>query len=265
MRSVRRECETRVNRYEDRIAEIQSDMQREIDKQAHLLKKITKERDEARSELVESQQSVRSLFNEQKRLEKSEDRMKDEINRSNKAMDKMRDEAVRLRSRVNELQHEKNDMKKQHDSHLADEEEAAAERVTVLMDLRSLLDRRNQQLNDLERSRDAIEEDRAHIQLHSTEVQVTTVSLRRELEEARATALAARTSEEAARLQITRMMDGQLVQGQTIEALRRQVESSNTSAQQARSYVPIKNNSHVCLRLTLPVPVELEVPLVALL
>ncbi len=66
-----------------------------------------------------------------------------EINRSNKAVDKMRDEMVRLRSKVSELQHEKNDMKKQHDSHLADEEEAAAERVTVLMELRSLLERRN--------------------------------------------------------------------------------------------------------------------------
>ena len=76
----------------------------------------------------------------------------------------------------------------------------AAERVTVLMYLRSLLERRNQQLNEMERSRDAIEEDRARIQLHSTEVQVTIVSLRRELEEARANALTARTSEEAARL-----------------------------------------------------------------
>ena len=135
------------------------------------------------------------------------DRMKDEINRSNKAVDKMREETIRLRSKVNELQHEKSDLKKQHESHLADEEEEAAERVTVLMDLRSLLERRNQQLNDLERSRDAIEEDRARIQLHSTEVQVTIVSLRRELEEARANALTARTSEDAARLQIARMMD----------------------------------------------------------
>jgi hypothetical protein len=47
----------------------------------------------------------------------------------------MRDEVVRLRSKVNELQHEKSDLKKQHQSHLADEEEAAAELVTVLMDL----------------------------------------------------------------------------------------------------------------------------------
>ncbi len=133
------------------------------------------------------------------------------------------------------MQHEKSDLIKQHESHLADEEEAAAERVTVLMDLRSLLDRRNQQLNDLERSRDAIEEDRARIQLHSTEVQVTIVSLRRELEEARATALTARTSEEAARLQIARMMDEQLTKSQTIEGLRRQVESSNTLAQQAQA------------------------------
>jgi hypothetical protein len=73
-RSVRRECQTRVSRYEDRIAELQSDMQKAIDKQAHLLKKVTKERDDASSELNESQQSARSLFNEQKRLEKSEDR-----------------------------------------------------------------------------------------------------------------------------------------------------------------------------------------------
>ncbi len=31
----------------------------------------------------------RRLFNEQKRLEKSEDRLRDEVSRSNKAMDKM--------------------------------------------------------------------------------------------------------------------------------------------------------------------------------
>ncbi len=47
MRSVRRECETRINRYEDRIAELRSDMQKEFDKQAYLLKKVTKERDDA--------------------------------------------------------------------------------------------------------------------------------------------------------------------------------------------------------------------------
>ena len=98
-------------------------------------------------------------------------------------------------------------MKKQHESHMADEEAEALERVTVLADLRSLLERRNQQLNEMERSRDAIEEDRACIQLHSNEVTVTIVSLRRELDEARAGALTARASEEAARLQITRKMD----------------------------------------------------------
>ena len=80
-----------------------------------------------------------------------------------------------------------------------------------------------------------IEDDRIRIQLYSTEVQVTIVSLRRELDEARAGALAARASEEAARLQITRMMDEQLAQNQTIDTLRRQVESSNTSALQAQA------------------------------
>jgi chromosome segregation ATPase len=217
------------------MAQLQSDLQKDIDKQVYLLKKVTKERDDARIESNESQQSARGMFNEQKRLESQMDRMKDEVGRSNKAVDKIRDEVVRLRSKVNELQHEKSDLRKQHESHIADEESAARERDTVLADLRSLLDRRNQQLNDMERSRDTIEEDRARIQLHSNEVTVTIVSLRRELDEARAGALTARASEEATRLQITRMMDEQLAQNQTIDPLRRQVESSNTSAQQAQA------------------------------
>ena len=56
MRSVRRECETRVSNYEDRMVQLQS-----IDKQVHLLKKVTRERDEARREANESQQSAKNL------------------------------------------------------------------------------------------------------------------------------------------------------------------------------------------------------------
>jgi hypothetical protein len=50
MRSVRRECETRVNNYEESMAQLQSDMQKDIDKQVYQLKKVTKERADARSE-----------------------------------------------------------------------------------------------------------------------------------------------------------------------------------------------------------------------
>jgi len=53
MRSVRRECETRVKNYEDRMIQLQSDMQKDIDKQVYLLKKVTKECDDARSECQE--------------------------------------------------------------------------------------------------------------------------------------------------------------------------------------------------------------------
>ena len=48
-------------------------------------------------------------------------------------------------------------------------------------------------------------------------------------------ALTTRASEEAARLQISRMMDEQLAQNQTIDSLRRQVESSNNALQQAQA------------------------------
>jgi chromosome segregation ATPase len=47
MRSVRRECEKRVNQYQDRMVQLQSDMQREIDQQNALLQKVTKERDDS--------------------------------------------------------------------------------------------------------------------------------------------------------------------------------------------------------------------------
>jgi phage shock protein A len=110
MCSVRRECKTRVNNYEDRMIQLESD----IDKQVYLLKKVTKVRDDARNESNESQQSARSILNEQKRLESQMDRMKDEVSRSNKAVDKMRDEVVRLRSKVNNLCDEKSDLKKPH-------------------------------------------------------------------------------------------------------------------------------------------------------
>ena len=234
-RSIRRECETRVNNYEDRMTQLQSDMQKEIDKQVYLLKKVTRERDEARSEANESQVSLRNLFNEQKHLESQMDRMKDEVSRSNKAVDKMRDETIRLRSRVNELRDEKSDLQKQHESHIAAEESAARERETVIADLQSVLDLCNQQLNVMEQFVGTITEDRTRIQLHSTEATVTIVSLRHELEEARAGALITRASEEAARLQISRMMDEQLAQSQKIDSLRRQVESSNTALQQVQA------------------------------
>ena len=69
------------------MAQLQSDLLKDIDKQVYLLKKVTKERDDARSESNESQQSARRMFNEQKRLESQIDRMKDEVSRSNKAGD----------------------------------------------------------------------------------------------------------------------------------------------------------------------------------
>ena len=190
-----------------------------------------------------------NIFNEQKRHESQIDRMKDEVSRSNKAVDKMRDDVVRLRSKVNDLRDEKSDLKKQHESHIADLR-SLLDRDTIIADLRSLLDRRNQQLNDIEQSIGTIEEDRTRIQLHSNDVTVTIVSLRRELDEARAGVLTARASEEAARLQISRMMDEQLAQNQTIDTLRCQVESSNTSAQQAQAL--LRNNQEQQSRMPPP-------------
>ena len=56
--------------------------------------------------------------------------------------------------------------------------------------------------------------------------------------------LTARASEEAARLQLARMMDEQLAQNQTIDTRRRQLESSNNSAQQAQALLRANQEQH---------------------
>jgi hypothetical protein len=61
------------------------------------------------------------------------------------------------------------------------------------------------------------------------------VAVRQGLEDARTIATAARVAEEAGRQQLPRMMDEQLAQTQTIEALRRQVETSNNAARDAQA------------------------------
>jgi len=98
-----------------------------------------------------------------------------------------------------------------------------------------MLEHRNQELDSLEQSATTTQEERTRLQLYSTEMTVSMVSLRRELEESRAATAAARMSEEAGRQQLTRMMDKQLAQNQTIEALRRQVETSNITARDVQA------------------------------
>ena len=65
------------------MIQLESDMQKDIDKQVSLLKKVTKERDDARNEVKESQQSAMNMFNEQKRHESQID----EVSCSNKVVD----------------------------------------------------------------------------------------------------------------------------------------------------------------------------------
>jgi chromosome segregation ATPase len=109
----------------------------------------------------------------------------------------MRDESVRLCSKINDLREERFNLKKQQESRIAEDEAIAAERDSAMADLRSLLDRRNQELESLEQSVSTIQEERTRIQLHSNEMTMSIVALRQELDEARTGATTARASEEA--------------------------------------------------------------------
>ena len=109
------------------------------------------------------------------------------------------------------------------------------ERDTSIAHLRSLLDRRKKELDDLVQSASVKKGERDRLQLHSSAVSVEIGALRQELEESRAAMTSARVSEEAGRQQLARMMDDQLAQNQTIETLRRQVETSNTAVREAQA------------------------------
>ena len=82
------------------------------------------------------------------------------------------------------------------------------------------------------------------------------VALRQELDEARVVATAARVSEEAGRQQLARMMDEQLAQNQTIETLRRQVETSNNAARDAQALLRM-NQEQQQQHLQMPPPTTL--------
>ena len=94
------------------------------------------------------------------------------------------------------------------------------------------------------------------LQLHSNEMSMSLVAIRQELEESGAAATAARVSEEAGRQQLARMMDEQLAQNQTIETLRRQVETSNNAARDAQALLRM-NQEQQQQHLQMPPPTTL--------
>jgi hypothetical protein len=127
---------------------------------------------------------------------------------------------------------------------------------STILDLRSLLERRNRELNVLEQSEATTQDERNRLQLHSNEMSMSLVAIRQEHEESRAAATAARVSEEAGRQQLARMMEEQLVQNQTIEALRRQVETSNNAARDAEALLRM-NQEQQQQHLRMPPPTTL--------
>ncbi len=211
---VHREYEQRVEDYEDRIRQLESELQEDDDKQAKEIQRWRRERNMARDEAAEAQREKITLFNEQKRCESQVQRLGSEVQRANQVMDKMRTEAVNMRSKLADLREERSNLQRQLKTTAAESKAALRQRESSIVNLRSQLDHRNQELDGLEQSALTTQEKRTRLQLLSTEMSVSAVSLRRELEESRAATAAAGVSEEAGRQQLARMMDEQLIQNQ---------------------------------------------------
>ena len=68
MRRVHRDYEGRIEEHEERIRQLESEMQEDDDEQSKTIEKLRRERTLARNEAAEAQREKLALFNEQKRL-----------------------------------------------------------------------------------------------------------------------------------------------------------------------------------------------------
>jgi phage shock protein A len=105
-RRIRREYEKRVGQYEERLHELDKDMQKKIDHQAELLEKIDHQADDA-------QRGAVAMLNEQKRYESHIQRLQSDAHRSSSAVDKMRFEVVSLRRKINDLRDQRSNLERQ--------------------------------------------------------------------------------------------------------------------------------------------------------
>lgn len=85
----------------------------------------------------------------------------------------MRDDFVRLRSKNNDLCDERSSLKQQQESIDAEGQIVLADRDSTIANLWSLLDRRNQELDGLQRSVTTTQEERTRLQLQSNELTIT--------------------------------------------------------------------------------------------
>ena len=77
-------------------------------------------------------------------------RFQSDVHRANSAVEKMRTEIVGLRMKNQELRDERTNRQRLFDGAEADNQASLEERDSIIADLRSLLDRRNQELDGLE-------------------------------------------------------------------------------------------------------------------
>jgi chromosome segregation ATPase len=162
-RRVRKECEKRMKSYEDRLKRSQAEGQI----QASLLGKARKDLADARDMANDAQRGAVTMFNEQKRYESY-------IQHYNPRSI----EAVNLRMKIQDVRDERGNLQRRFDDAEANNQRAVEERDSTILDLQSLVERRNQELDSLEQSVATTQDERTRLQLHSNETTMSLVALR---------------------------------------------------------------------------------------
>ena len=154
-------------------------LQNDRKEQTALIEKLKKDHDDSKSEADDAHRGAISIFNEQKKHETHIQRLQSEVHRANSAVEKMKTETVSLRIKNQDVRDERANQR------------AVEERDSTILDLRSLLESRNRELNVLEQSEANTQVERTRLQLYSNEMSMSLVAIRQELEKSRAAATAA--------------------------------------------------------------------------
>jgi predicted nucleic acid-binding Zn-ribbon protein len=142
LRRIRRECDKRVKDCEERLKQSQSERQM----QASLLERARKDLTDARGEADDAQRGAITMFNEQKRYESHIQRLQSDVHRANSAVEKMRTESMGLRCKIQDVRDERANLQRLFDNAEAYNHRAVEERDSTILNLRSLLECRNEEL-----------------------------------------------------------------------------------------------------------------------
>ena len=163
------------------------------------------------------------------------DKVTADSNKKSTKIEDLRSDSSKKSSKVDDLRSQRTGLRNRLDEQAALHQAALQERDTELANMRELLDNRAQDMTALETTSKESREERERLQVRYNELGLSMVVAQEELEEARTRAGANAVATASMTRQIEVLVEDQILRRHELDALRRQLDASTTSALEAQS------------------------------